>query len=218
LYRDVFIKHGALFLQAVELGKLLRPLYGLAESGDFWAKRLVHHHLTELDMTQTASGFSLFWRRVGIDLVGLSACYVDDVLQAGTTTERDLIVKTMSARFDMTPAENLPAAFTGLQLERTKDGYSAHMASYIARLQPLRTDAIYDDLVSLRTHLLWLANSRPDIACLVSLLSAVTKEQFGAKDVVPVFAIFGLPLAPSCNIRSSNVAPCVKGFGYGIGV
>jgi hypothetical protein len=60
------------------------------------------------------------------------------------------------------------------------------MASYIARLQPLRTDAIYADLVSLRARLLLPANSRPDIACMISFLSALTREKFGAKDAAAV--------------------------------
>jgi hypothetical protein len=101
LDQDVFIRHGALGIHAEDLGKLLWPLYSFADSGDFWARTLVHRYLTELDMTESASDFSLFWRRAGNDLVGLLACYVDDTVHAGTPTERDLIVKTTSARFDM---------------------------------------------------------------------------------------------------------------------
>jgi hypothetical protein len=84
LPRSVFVKHNALRLSPGEIAQILKPLYGLADSGDLWAKILVHHHLKDLAMSQSTSEFSLFLRRAASELVGLSGCYVDDIIQAGT--------------------------------------------------------------------------------------------------------------------------------------
>jgi Reverse transcriptase (RNA-dependent DNA polymerase) len=55
LMRDVYIKPSAEFERnANQVLKLLRPLYGLADSGDCWGSMLLNHLEEELGMKQTA--------------------------------------------------------------------------------------------------------------------------------------------------------------------
>jgi hypothetical protein len=64
---------------------LIKPLYGLADSGDFWYRELAHHHriMGMLQLTTDSSLRLIFTDNV---LQGLSAVYVEDVVQAGTPT------------------------------------------------------------------------------------------------------------------------------------
>jgi hypothetical protein len=63
LRRKVFVKHTCIDLKPDELLQIMKPLYGLAESGDYCAQTSFRHHLTDLQMTQAAGAFSLFVRR-----------------------------------------------------------------------------------------------------------------------------------------------------------
>jgi hypothetical protein len=45
---------------------------------------MTHHHKAEIDMAPSSCDGYLFFKRLGRNLVGLSATYVDDYLRAGT--------------------------------------------------------------------------------------------------------------------------------------
>lgn len=77
LMREVYIKpNKQLYIPAVHVLKLLRPLYGLADSGDYWNAAFAEHFKGTL-------GISLFFRLARRQLVGLIATYVDDALACG---------------------------------------------------------------------------------------------------------------------------------------
>jgi Reverse transcriptase (RNA-dependent DNA polymerase) len=86
LLRDVYVRPNpnVIRLGKDELLKLLQHLYGLADAGDYWSQTLTRFHLTELSMEQATGDFALFFRGIADRLVGISATYVDDILQAGT--------------------------------------------------------------------------------------------------------------------------------------
>jgi Reverse transcriptase (RNA-dependent DNA polymerase) len=57
LKRKVFVKPSCIDLDPDELLQIMKPLYGLADSGDYWAQTVVHHHLADLRMTQATGDF-----------------------------------------------------------------------------------------------------------------------------------------------------------------
>lgn len=71
-------------MPAGDVLKLLRPLYGLADSGAYWNVTFSHHLKDELEMSTVKSDISLFFRHVRGKLAGLVAKYVDDTLSCGT--------------------------------------------------------------------------------------------------------------------------------------
>ena len=72
LMRDIFIKAGKeLCLDKDKLLKLLRPLYGLAESGDFWYRTITNHLREDLKMKSQIGDLSLFTKHVQNQLLCL---------------------------------------------------------------------------------------------------------------------------------------------------
>jgi hypothetical protein len=83
--REVYIEPPKGFhLSPDILLKILKPLYGLGDAGDYWSRTLTGHHRSELKMTQSTGDSSLFLRRLLQNLIGLSATYVDDTLRTVT--------------------------------------------------------------------------------------------------------------------------------------
>jgi hypothetical protein len=82
--RDVYIKPMKEFSMGPgQLLKLLRPPYGLADSGDYWWRTLSNHLRKNLGMESTTGVPALFFKSIEETLSGLCATYVDDTLQAG---------------------------------------------------------------------------------------------------------------------------------------
>ena len=71
--------------------KILKPLYGLAESGDYWVRTYRHHLEKELGMKSTISDTALFYKTLGENLIGICATYVEDTLHAGTKEYEDIL-------------------------------------------------------------------------------------------------------------------------------
>jgi Reverse transcriptase (RNA-dependent DNA polymerase) len=60
LKRELFIQPRELVLGKNEFLQLLLPLYGLAESGDYWGETLTYHHVLELQFEQSPIDLALF--------------------------------------------------------------------------------------------------------------------------------------------------------------
>jgi hypothetical protein len=94
LIRDVYIKPSAEFeLNANQVLKLLRPLYGLADSGDYWGSTLLNHLKKELGMKQTVGNPAMFFKMLDSKLQGMCATYVDDALHAGNKMYEERLQK-----------------------------------------------------------------------------------------------------------------------------
>ena len=63
--------------------QLIKPLYGLCESGDLWHTTLDSHHREELGMKPLRSDSALYTYTMNGLLKGLSGSYVDDLTRAG---------------------------------------------------------------------------------------------------------------------------------------
>ena len=63
---------------------LLRPLYGLSDSGDIWCITLDNHMQHDLAMTKIITGPVLYMKfSESSELIGMIRSYVDDLLRAG---------------------------------------------------------------------------------------------------------------------------------------
>jgi Reverse transcriptase (RNA-dependent DNA polymerase) len=188
LQKEIFLKTDALELGPNEFLKLVLPLYGLSEAGDYWGETLANHHLLGLRFEQSPIDFSSFVKRIGKRLVGISGTYVDDMLSAAEPEMKQFLEDSIRDEFDCKPSQNVdsPVTFVGLDLERCSDGFQASMRSYIDRLQPILLSADFDVYRRLRAQLLWVANARPDICAFISFCSSVTACTFTTKDIAAI--------------------------------
>ena len=181
LVRDIFITKDIteFNLERHQALKLIKPLYGLCESGDLWYKTLDDHHRLELNMTPLRSDPSFYVSRDKEgNIQGLSGSYVDDMLRAGNYQFQELARGT-GKKFRMADDECLPCDFSGFRLEKEEDGtVYLSQRTYLKNLETLPLDATLADFRSMRMKLSWLANSRPDCSFAISQLAQVTDEIF----------------------------------------
>jgi Reverse transcriptase (RNA-dependent DNA polymerase) len=120
--RKVFIEKPASELELCpnQALQLLRPLYGLADSGEFWYRELAHHH-RDLGMNTLTTDNS-FWIKFSENILeGISGVYVDDVVQAGTA-EFDCLNNQLSANYDAKAKIYGDGRIAGIEFQRDKDG------------------------------------------------------------------------------------------------
>jgi Reverse transcriptase (RNA-dependent DNA polymerase) len=183
LKRELFIQPKELVLGKTEFLQFLLPLYGLAESGDYWGETITGHHLLELQFEQSPKDLALFFKRVGKKLLGISGAYVDDLLRAAPAEYRQSMKQSLLDRFDCEESLSPPMTFTGLEIDKTRQGFVATMSTYIKRLTCLSTTATFKEYRTLRAKLLLVAHARPDISAFVSMDGSVTEESFEPKHV-----------------------------------
>lgn len=176
LRRRIFVKPKELQLGPNEFLQLLLPLYGLCESGDYWSKTLTEHCIQQAQFQQSSTDLSLFFRRVGRDLVALSGNYVDDIIRAAPKEHRKDLEDSLRSQFDCSPSQDLPCDFLGLEISRQGPVFRAAMTNYIDRLEFLPENAKYEQYASLRACILWLAHSRPDVSAFGSIIGSYRRE------------------------------------------
>ena len=174
--RPVFCKGpDEMELDASEVLQLMKPLYGLCDSGDRWAHTLRHHHTSDLGMLSLASEPALFYHAIGDRLNGLSGCYVDDMLRAGTPEFFDDAAIT-SKTFDTTPPCREKFSFMGTDIKQSGTEISADMTRYVKDLK--LPDGTWSKFASARAKLAWVVYTRPDICASVAKLAQVTPAIF----------------------------------------
>lgn len=178
LRRAVFLNPKGIELGKDEFLQLILPLYGLSESGDYWNRTLRDHLLDDCKFEQCAADLSLFFKRQGKKLAGLSANYVDDLLRTAPPELRKGMEAELRARFECKDSKDVPTEFLGLNLRTTKKGFAADMATYLERLEELSTDAKFAQFRSIRAMLLWISLVRPDLCAFVSIISSITQDTY----------------------------------------
>jgi hypothetical protein len=179
LLRDVYIEPPKEFqLHPGLLLKLLKPLYGLSDAGDYWSRTMKHHYKTDLKMTPTTGDESFFFQRHGTDLSGLAVTYVDDSLRSGTPQfVQD--TRVTSLKFESKRSSGPYIRFAGLDVY-VEGSRRISQETYIQKLQQLPAESSFDDYRSLRAKVAWCQNTRPDIAIDVALAAQVTRGSFAA--------------------------------------
>ena len=179
--RRVFIKNPApqFGLEEDQCLELLKPLYGLSDSGDSWHATLDKHLVRDLGMKASKIDRSLSFKHDDRGrLIGINASYVDDLLRAGTPDFRK-ICKITNERFETSPDEELPLTFAGIQLSKSPEKtICIDQSFYLRKLEELEKDATFPSFRSMRMKLAWLANSRPDICFAISQIAQVTEKVF----------------------------------------
>ena len=182
MQRDIFTKPDCLELGPNEFLRLMLPLYGIAESGDYWGSTLTAHCLREAKFKQSPADLSLFYRRLGTELTALSGNYIDDLLQAAPPDVRDEIQSKLTGTFEVGKTKDVnegsPVTFLGIEISRRAKALHASMQSFIHRLTPLQDDAGYSEFASLRASLQWLAHARPDLAAYCSITASITSREY----------------------------------------
>jgi Reverse transcriptase (RNA-dependent DNA polymerase) len=141
LRRDLYIKPTKEFSIAPgQLLKLLRPLYGLADSGDYWGRTLSNHLRKDLGMESATGDPALFFKIIQEKLSGLCATYVDDTLQAGDLKFVELSGLTQR-RFQCRLREWSNVQFAGVEIEIKESELVVHQQRYISKLMSLSKDA-----------------------------------------------------------------------------
>lgn len=120
--RQVYLKGEPEFkLADDQLLEIIRPLYGLADSGDYWHGTILKHLKSDLSMQITACDLSLFFRQVQSTLQGLVPTHVDDTLSTVNKLFEDETQVT-ARKFDAKPRTYKNLTFTGFTIKTNPDG------------------------------------------------------------------------------------------------
>ena len=182
LSRESFIDNPAdeFELDTNQALQLLRPLYGLSESGDHWYEELDRHHREDLEMKSLDSDHSLYYKIIDGHLAGLSGTYVNDCIQAGTE-HFDELTNTTAMKYNVKPKAYGKGKIIGLEYEPLHDCTIVRQTHYINKLKPLPEEAGFKEYRSKRAQLGWIQNTRPDISFEVGYAAQVTEERFKAE-------------------------------------
>ena len=98
--------------------ELLKPLYGLSDSGDSWAAKLRSHIIQALGLNESLADPPIsFLHDENMNLIGIHATYVDDLLRAGNKTFKR-ICKITHETFETSEDEVLPLTYAGFHISR----------------------------------------------------------------------------------------------------
>lgn len=179
IMRKVYLK-GELEFQPsdAQLLKILRPLYGLADSGDYWHANFLQHLKSDLNMQSTACDLSFFYKHMQAALHGLMATHVDDTLSAGNHKFDDE-TRITGIMFDAKPRTYDNLTFAGVTINTNPDGSRLmHQTEYAQKIQPLDKNCTYEEFRSRRHKLAWITHTRPDVAVEAAILAQITQQLF----------------------------------------
>ena len=153
LSRDVYVEPSPEFnLDSNQLLKLLKPLYGLADSGDYWGRTLKNNLEKEVGMKACVTDAAFFFKRIREELARLYATYVDDCLQAGTD-EFCQPAKCVERKSKCRPRDYGQVQFAGIKIESTPNELQVHQKHYISKIKEIRKDDSLKGFRSLRAQL-----------------------------------------------------------------
>lgn len=159
-------------------------MYGLSDAGDYWAETLSNHLREHLHFFQASSDLALWFRVVGSKLMAMAASYVDDVLLAATPTALSEFQKISKERFDVEIDTADILSYVGLKIQTEPDGTRfVSEPNQIARLKLLSATSAFHLYRSARASLAWLIQTRPDIACAVSMAARVTEKIYSVNSI-----------------------------------
>jgi hypothetical protein len=130
-----------------------------------------------MGMHQLTTDSSLWFKFTDNFLQGLSAVYVDDVVQSGTPTF-DRLTDYLGDVYDAKKKEYGDCRIAGIQFYCDEDDMRVNQSQYLRSLKLLPTDANFDEFRSTRMKIAWLVHSRQDVAYGADIAAKVTPELF----------------------------------------
>ena len=178
-------KDAALFsLSEGETLKLLKPIYGTTDAGDYWNVTVDRHARDDLGMKARTGDSSLYIKpRQGREAEGLMGMLLNDGLLCGNTEFQRLTEATLK-KFDSKPREWDNVEFYGLKIKtKPGDGILIDQPDHIKRINLLPDDANFEEFRSSRSAVAWITHTRPDVACYVNKGAQVTEALFDQQKV-----------------------------------
>ena len=184
LSRTVYVRPTPDFeLPENSLLKLLKPLYGLSESGDAWFQRYNGYLTKNLKLEQTDGDMSCYYKREEEEeLQGLLGVYVDDTLAAGSEKFKKL-TDNIEKHFESKPREYLPFQFAGINIKKKENGFIMEQQHYVSTISKLEKSSTFETFRTTRHRLAWISHTRPEILAGVNILAQVTKDTFQQEDI-----------------------------------
>lgn len=119
---DVYIRpRNALHFPSGHQLKLLRPLYELSDSGDYWSAKFGDHLQNDLQMQRVASDMSLFFKMIHEKVAGITATHIDNTLSTGSDQFTKETTST-SKNFEAKGKEFDNTKFSGVYIETLRNG------------------------------------------------------------------------------------------------
>lgn len=139
-------------MRSDELLELLKPLYVLTDSVDYWQETFSRHLKGDLNRQPIARDLAIFTKSIKDCLRGMVGVYLDDTM-ATWMREFDEASRLTERTFDSKGRSYDNVSFAGIEIMRTKQGYIMHQGRYADKLMALDTNADFDAFRSLRHHL-----------------------------------------------------------------
>ena len=179
LMRKVYLNPSKEFeLSEGELLELLKPLYGLSDSGDYWHRTITRHLTKDMEMNTTVGELSLFIKHVDKKLIGMTGIYVDDSLLCGNDEFLKASDKSLET-FESREREMDNTLFAGVKVTTVEAGFELSQKHYTKSLRILPKGCNFSDFRALLHKLAWLTHTRPEICCAVNMAAQVTDKSFG---------------------------------------
>lgn len=178
LMREVYMKPAReLHLPEGALRKLLKPLHGHSDSGDYWNVTMVRHLKKYLMMHPKTLELSLFVRLMRGQLAGLTGMYVDDSLHVGMGEFLEE-TKKIEAKFRSRDRDRDKFTFAGIEVKNESESILMHQQSYALGLKPVPVDASFKLFRCAKMYLQWMVHTRPGVVSAVNRGAKVTESVF----------------------------------------
>ena len=215
LSRELFLqakpRDAELFsLSEGETLKLVKPIYGTTDAGDYWNVTVDRHAKKDLSMESMTGDSSPYAKSEhGSEAEGLMGMLVDDGLLCGNIKFQRLTEATLE-RFDSRPREWDNLEFYGLQIKTIPgDGFVIDQPDHAERIQLLPDDANFDEFRSSRAALAWTTHTRPDITCYANKAAQVTESFFDQRKIKYLKKNqFPMRFRPLKHIADSSICRC----------
>lgn len=176
LERKVYVKAPQeLVLEPGTILQVVKPLYGIPESGLHWYLTYLDYHINVLGMTRSKSDPCLLIKKEGGNLIGVVILQVDDSFCIGN---KDFLIEEEQASKEFICKERRfitkePTSFNGLMIGIDDEG--ALVISQTAKIEKLNEVNDEKDFISKRALAQYIGVcTRPDICANVQLIAPGT--------------------------------------------
>ena len=185
LFRDIYLEPPTdVGIDEEHLLKIVKPVYGLTDSGSYWWLTSKNYHVNDLEMDQSAMDPCLFYKLRNGSLQGIEASLVDDTLSTGNEDFMRL-EEEKSKKFDVKEREQgSEIQFSGCIITRNPHNFLISQQRYTKKLRTIPKDQWNEkNFASLRGKVSWITNTtRPDSVFCTSYLSQKRGENITEED------------------------------------